>query len=59
MWVVHVDDKGEDERASLVHAFIGSNCESEVKKVGRVREVSDHSRGEVELSQILRPTRHQ
>jgi len=35
-------------------AFIGSNGESEVEEVGGVGEVGDHSRGQVEFSQVLR-----
>lgn len=35
-------------------AFIRSNGESEVEEVGGVGEVSGHSRGQVEFSQVLR-----
>jgi len=34
-------------------AFIRSNGESKVEEVGRVGEVGDHSRGQVEFSQVL------
>lgn len=34
--------------------LIGSNGESKVEEVGGVGEVGDHSRGQVEFSQVLR-----
>jgi hypothetical protein len=55
MGVVHVDNKGENKSATLVHAFVGSDCESKVQKVCGVREVGGHCGGQIKLSQVLRP----
>jgi len=42
VWVVGVDDKGEEEGATLVHAFVGCYGQGEVKEIGRIREGSFH-----------------
>jgi hypothetical protein len=47
----------QDKKAyarSYRHAFVGSDGKSKVQEVRRVREVGDHCRRQIELSQILR-----
>ena len=44
VWVVGVDDKGENEGATLVHALIGGNRQVEVEEISGIWEMCFHGR---------------